>query len=444
MNQTWLKYLPAGIHQRLSGQHKLQQIISNAGWLVFDKILRMGFGLFVGAWVARYLGPTQFGLMNYAFSFVALFSSLATMGLDTIVVRNIVRDPACSYEALGTTFVLKLIGGFVTCILSFALIVILRPGDSTSHWLVAIAGLTTLCQALDAIDFWFQSQVQSKYTVYAKNLAFLSVTSVKIVLLFLKAPLIAFAWANFAEITVGGIMLAIAYHMRGNSMFLWKASFSQAKKLLRDSWPLILSSIMIMIYMRIDQVMLGQMSSDKEVGIYSAAVRLAEAWYFIPMAVASSTLPSIVELKALNEERFYEKLQKLYCLMAFMAYAIAIPATFFSEWVVKFLFGDAYGKAGMMLVLLIWSGIFTNLGVARSSFLTTMNWTRIHFLTVFGGCIINIVLNYLLIPKYGGMGAVIASFVAYWFAAHGSCLLFRRLHRTAYMMTKAMIYPRFW
>lgn len=444
MNEVWTRYLPVFLRKRVEGRQDLQKVIGNTGWLFGDKILRMGMGLLVGAWIARYLGPGQFGLLSYAGAFVSLFSAIATMGLDGIVVRNIVRDPSCRDEALGSAFALKFVGGVVTLLLSFVAIVILRPDDALTHWLVVIAGAATIFQAFDAIDFWFQSQVQSKYTVYARNGAFLAVTAIKVVLIVIKAPLIAFAWSNAAEIALGGAGLVFAYKKAGFHVLSLKGSTVYAKVLLRDSWPLILSSAVIMIYMRIDQVMLGQMVGDKEVGIYSAAVRLAEAWYFVPMAVASSTFPSVVEAKALGEERFYKRLQKLYNLMAFMAYAVAVPATFLSGWVIEILFGAAYSKAGPMLAVLIWAGIFTNLGVARSSFLTTMNWTRIHLMTVSLGCIINIAMNYVLIPKYGGMGAVIASLVAYWFAAHGSCFVYKPLRKTGFMLTKAMIYPRFW
>jgi O-antigen/teichoic acid export membrane protein len=199
-----------------------------------------------------------------------------------------------------------------------------------------------------------------------------------------------------------------------------------------------------MIYMRIDQVMIGEMVGDKEVGIYSVAVQLVEAWYFLPGIIVSSVFPSIVEAKSMGDAVFYERLQKLYNFLALMAYAVAIPVTFLAGWIIELLFGPLYGKAGPMLSLLIWSFLFTNLGVARSTFLTAMNWTKIHLMTVSLGCIINVGLNYLLIPRYGGMGAVIASCVAYWFAMHGACFIYKPLHKTGRMLTKAMICPRPW
>ena len=436
--------MPLFVRKRLEGRLDLQKVIGNTGWLFSDKILRMGVGLFIGAWIARYLGPAQFGLMNYAGSFVALFSAFSSMGLDGIVVRNLVREPSCQNEALGTALVLKFIGSIVTLSLSIVTIFILRPGDYLTHWLVGIAGAATIFQAFDAIDFWFQAKVQSKYTVYARNAAFLLVSTLKVALIILKAPLIAFAWANFAEVALGSIGLILAYQKSGHSIRALKSSAAHAKLLLRDSWPLILSGLVGMIYLRIDQVMLGQMAGAREVGVYSAAVRIAEAWYFVPMAVSASVFPSVVEAKSLGDDRFYKRLQKFYNLMALMGYAVALPVTFLAGWIMKTLFGAAYSEAGPMLAVLIWAGLFVNLGVARSSFLMTMNWTRVHFMTMVWGALVNVVLNLLLIPHYGGMGAVIASLIAYWVAAHGSCFVYGPMFKTGSMLTKALYYPKVW
>jgi O-antigen/teichoic acid export membrane protein len=298
--------------------------------------------------------------------------------------------------------------------------------------------------AFDTLDFWFQSQVQSKYTVYAKNSAFLIVSVVKVFLILGNAPLVAFAYAGFVEIAIGSVGIVATYRLSGHRMGSLQSNVPRAIGMLKDAWPLILSGVAIMIYMRIDQVMIGEMVGDKEVGIYSVAVQLVEAWYFLPGIIVSSVFPSIVEAKSMGDAVFYERLQKLYNFLALMAYAVAIPVTFLAGWIIELLFGPPYGKAGPMLSLLIWSVLFTNLGVARSTFLTAMNWTKIHLMTVSLGCIINVGLNYLLIPRYGGMGAVVASCIAYWFAMHGACFVYKPMHKTGHMLTKAMIYPRVW
>ena len=444
MNQSWITILPLFLRKKLEGQRDVQNIFANTCWLFADRILRMGVGLFVGVWVARYLGPEQFGLFSYAGAFVALFSAVATLGLDGIVVRNIVREPKCKNEILGTTFILKSFGGVIAFIMTMTAILILRPADHLTMWLVGITAVGTIFQAFDTIDLCFQAQVQCRYTVYAKNVAFILVSVAKVFLILFKAPLLAFAWAGTAEIVIGAGGLVLAYRASGGLITNWKKSRELGLRLLHDSWPLIFSSIVITIYMKIDQVMLGEMVGSSEVGVYSVAVRLAEVWYFIPMAVVSSTFPRVVAARQESDELFYGRLQKLYNLMALMAYVVAVPVTFLAGPIVEVLFGAAYSKAGPMLALLIWAGMFTNLGVARSSFLTTMNWTKIHFVTVLLGCLINVALNIILIPSYGGMGAVIASCVAYWFAAHGACFVYRPLFRTGIMLTRAMLYPRVW
>lgn len=439
-----MKYLPPFLRHRVEKRNYFQNVLSNTGWLLADRVIRMGVGLFVGIWMARYLGPELFGLYSFAGAFVALFSAFSTLGLDGIVIRDIVKTPSIKDETLGTAFVLKLSGGVATFLIVLVGIARLRPGDSLAFWLVGIISAGMIFQAFDAIDFWFQSQVQSKYSVYAKNTSFLIVSIVKIFLILSKASLIAFAWAGFAEVVIGSAAITMAYRMRGHRVTNWRFRLERAKTLFKDSWPLMMSGIAIMIYMRIDQIMLDLMAGDHEVGIYSAAVRLVEAWYFLPMVIVSSVFPSIVEAKSMNEELFYHRLQKLYNFMALMVYFIALPITFLSGWIIQTLFGLPYSGAGPMLAVLIWSLMFTNLGVARSTFLTTMNWTKVHMVTVSLGCCINVLLNLLLIPRYGGMGAAVASCVAYWFAAHGACYFYKPLYKTGTMLTKAIICPKVW
>ena len=164
---------------------------------------------------------------------------------------------------------------------------------------------------------------------------------------------------------------------------------------------------------------------------------------FIPTAIYWSVFPSIVAAKQVSEELFQERLQKFYNLVVLLAYAVAVPTTLLAHWLVDVLFGQSYTRAGLMLTWLIWAHVFS-LEIARSAFLTTMNWNRFYFLSVFLGCILNIGLCYFLIPRYGGTGAVIASILAYWLAAHGSCFFFKRTFRTGLMLSKAMLYPRIW
>lgn len=444
MNQAWTRYLPRFLREKVEGRAYLQNVVTNTGWQFADHLVRMAVGLAVGIWLARYLGPERFGLFSYALAFVALFAPFGTLGLEDILVRDVVRAPERKDEILGTAFALRLAGGAVSFAAALGTIFVLRPADALSHWLVGIVAAGTVFQAFHVIEFWFHSQVQARYAVLAKGGAFVACSLAKVGLILAGAPLVAFAWVALVEVAAGTFGLVTAYRWTGNRLGRWRSGLGAAAKLLADGWPLMLSAMVTAVYLRIDQVMLGHLVGDEEVGIYAVAVRLAEVWYFIPTALYWSVYPAIVEAKGIGEELFYDRLQRFYNLAALTAYAVALPTTVIAHWLVPTLFGEAFARGGLMLAVLIWANVFSSLEIARSAFLTAMNWTRLYLATVTLGCALNIALNYWLIPLYGGMGAVIASLAAYWFAAHGSCFLFRPLRRTGTMLTRALVYPRIW
>jgi O-antigen/teichoic acid export membrane protein len=217
-----------------------------------------------------------------------------------------------------------------------------------------------------------------------------------------------------------------------------------ARKLLKDSWPLILSAFLTMIYLRIDQVMIGNMIGSAELGNYSVAVQLSEVWVFIPMVVISAVFPAFVEVERDNEELFYAHLQKLYNVMTLYAYLVAVPVACFASEIIQVLFSSSYADAGPLAAVMVWAMVFSSLGAARNLLVIVKNWTRVNLLSVFLGGLLNIILNLFLIPVYGSMGAVIATLISYWFAVHGSCFFFKSLRPTGWMMTKAMFYPKVW
>ncbi len=444
MLQTWTRYLPGFIRQRIETNPLLQDIIGNTGWMMGDRIVRKAVSLLVGVLMARYFGPQLYGEFSYAIAFVLLFSPVAMLALDAVTIPRMVRNSADKDEVLGTAFLLMTLGGVLAFFLAAGAIFLVRPYDSLSHWLVTILAGATIVQAFIAIEFWFESQMQWKFTVYAKTSAFLLLSMVKIGFILFKMPLVAFAWAGLAETVAGSAGLIIVYHFRGYAVRAWRFSMSLGKSMLRDGWPLIVSAILTMTYLRIDQIMIGNMIGSKELGLYSVAVQISEVWYFIPMAICSSVFPAIVKAEAHSEELFYSRLQRLYNLMVLLSYGIAIPVAFFADEIIVFLFSAAYRDAGPLLTILIWTGIFTSLGAARNLLIVAKNWTRVNLVSIALGCTTNIFLNVMLIPQYGAMGAVVATFISYWFTIHGTCFFFKSLRPTGRMMTKAMIFPKVW
>jgi PST family polysaccharide transporter len=416
MNAYWIKYLPGFVRTRLDGRHGLQAVLGNSGWLFADRILRMGVGLFVGVWIARYLGPEQFGLWNYAIAFTALFGAFATLGLDNIVVRELVKTPARQNELLGSAFALKLIGGTIALLITLLAISLVRSGETLTLWLVGISAAGFVFQSVNVIGFYFQSEVQSRYTVYAANGAFILMTMVKIALLLSAAPLIAFAWAGLGEVILTAYFLTLVYRANHHRMREWRYEGSVARELMSNSWPLILSSISIMIYMRIDQIMIGQMLGDKEVGLFSAAVKVSEIWYFVPIAIVSSVFPAVIESKQQSTSLYRARLQTLFTMMAWLGIGVAIFMTFASEFIVTSLFGRAYIPSATVLVIHVWSGVFVALGVASGSCLTVENLQKYSFFRTLNGGIANVVLNLIFIPRYGINAAAAATVVSYAFS----------------------------
>jgi polysaccharide transporter, PST family len=414
--KNWL-VLP-GLSQRLQQHKNLRNIIANTSWLFADRILRMGVGLLVGVWVARYLGVAQFGLLNYVMAFVALFNTLANLGLPALIIRTITHTPEQQETILGTAFWLQLWAGIATLFGAIGMIFVLRDGDPLMLSLVAILASVSICQAFETIDLWFQSQVQSKYTVIAKNAAFLLLAVVKVMLIQLRAPLLAFAMATLAEAIVGVVGLILFYHRQGYAIGAWRWSFSLAKKLLGESWPLILSGFTIMIYMKVDQIMLGQMIGDQMVGVYAAATRISEVWYFIPTAIASSVAPGIYAAKKdLDESLYYQRIEQSLKVLSVIAIAIAVPMTFLSGTVMTALFGQEYAAAGPILAIHIWAAWFVFTGVGTSAWFIAEGLIHLSFRRTLMGAVINIILNFLLIPAYGGIGAAIATVISQAFAS---------------------------
>ncbi|MEH1940647.1 MAG: flippase [Nostoc sp.] len=390
----------------------LRAIVANTGWLFADRILRMGASLVVGVWVARYLGVQQYGLFNYALAFVALFSPIFTLGLDDVVVRHLVRKSSNKEEILGTSFWLKLLGGIASVLLAVSTMFFLGEHETLKISLVAILGMAGIFRAADTIELWFQSQVQSKYTVIAKNTAFLLNSVIKIALILTKAPLLAFAWVTLAEFAMSAIGLLIVYQVKGSSLWLWRWNFAAAKTLLKESLPLIFSGFAIMIFMRIDQVMLGQMIGDSEVGVYSAAVRVSEIWYFIPGAIVSSVAPAIYAAKEKSESLYYQRIGQLFSLMTCISLAIALPMSLLSDKIIMVMFGSGYAEAGAILAVHIWTSLFVFMGLATSPWFIAEGLNHVSLGKTLFGAILNIVLNLLLIPKYAGLGAAIATIIS--------------------------------
>lgn len=439
MTPAWLKLIPAPLRARIEHRPELQKALTNTGWLFGDQILRMGVGLLVGVWIARYLGPEQFGLLNYAMAFVALFGAVASLGLNDIVVRDLVKEPDDANTTLGTAFLLQFVGGLLAFGLAVVAISFARPDDDLSKLMVAVLGFVMVFKSTEVVKYWFGSQIESKYVVWVESGVIFILALIKVGLILAQASLISFVWAAFAEGLLVAVGLLGVYAWRGGILGVWRVSCGRAKTLFNDSWPLMLSGLAVLVYMRIDQIMLGQMLGDEAVGIYSAAVRISEVCYVIPIVIVASVFPAIVEAKKQSEALYYQRLQKLYDLMVLLALAIAIPMTFLSNWLVLLVFGEDYAQAGVVLALHIWTGVFVFLGVASGRWYLIENLQMLVFYRTFGGAVINILANLLLIPKYGILGAAMGTVLSQMAAAYVFDYMSSKTRNVFWMKTKSLL-----
>lgn len=431
------------VKRRFASSLEIRQVIGNTGWLVAESVFRMLLGLVVGIWLARYLGPSAFGELNYALALVGMFSVVASLGIDSNIVRDIVRDPDKNHEILGTVFRLKLVGGVIAALLSVLAVSILRSDHPQTIFLVAIMAAGMVFLSVETISLWFQAQVQSKHSVYAKNLAYVLGALIRVGLIINEAPLIAFAWAGLVEASTAAFGLVLVYRLKlGYFPLAWATSWSRAKNILREGWPLLFSSISTILYMRLDMLMLGEISGDRAVGIYGVATRLSEAWYFLPVAIVSSLQPGLVKAKELGSEQYAKRLFQMYRLMAAFSGTVSLLVLFAAEPLVNFLYGSLYTEAGVVLALHVWGSVAVFLGVVSTQYLIIENLQKISLYKSTIGLVCNVVLNYLLIPSHGPIGAAVATLLSYFFSTF-LLVFFKSTRYQALLMFRAL-FPHEW
>ena len=411
---------------------------TNTSWLVTGNVIRLAINLAVGVYVARFLGPERYGELSFAIAYVGLFSSLSGLGLDSVLVREIVRSPEERAILLGSAFGLRLIG-FVLIFTAVLLGLWFQPEAWRSRWLIMVIALGYLFQAAYVINDDLEARVQARYTVQVQLVVLAIVSFFQLAGAWFGAPLMYFACAMLLSsiLTAGGLVWV--YFMKFGGMREWRFSSGIAKKLMKDALPLIFAGLAIMVYMRIDQVMIRNMLGSEAVGYYAVAVKLSEAWYFVPTAVTASLFPAIINAKKRSETLYMNRLQRLHNLLVLISIVVGVAGVILAAPVIRILFGEAYMPAAEVLSIYVWAGLFVSLGMASHYFLMAedMHWRA--FFRTFSGMIINIFLNLVLIPRYGMSGAAMATLVSYAVAGYVYDLFDARCRGMFVVKTKALV-----
>ena len=386
------------------------RILKNFSWLLFDKIIKVFLGLFVASLIARHLGPKYYGILNYSLAYISLFLLFSKMGLDQIVVRELVKNPHTANELLGTTFTLKLLGSCVAIAMIFFSLLIIDTDQETGA-VVLIVSAAFVFQSFDVIDYYYQSKVLSKYTVIARSSAFISTSLLQIYFVFNNYSVIYFAAAYSLNFLFAALLLAYVYKKMGSSVRQWKFSIQKTKELMVFSWPLAISIFIMSIHARIDQVMIGNMLGSEQVGIYSTAVVISEFWYFIPVLLVNSLMPYFVKLRENNKKLYEARLTQLYSMMFWIGFIIGVFAIAFGDEVIILIFGDSYSSSYSSLVISIWNGIFISQAVVRGIWMISENLQKYRLYINLLVVTLNVLLNYLLIPRLGIAGAAISTLI---------------------------------
>lgn len=415
------------------------KIVKNILWLFFDKILKMGVGVFVFVLMARHLGPENFGLFNYIVALVSLFGAIAVLGLNAIVVKELVED-SNKEKILGTTFVLRITGAVVSYFFLVLTIYLLRPNDDLSKYLIVIIGISLLFASSDVVKYWFESQINSKYAVIVENSVFLVFAVVKLFLIYNNASIEAYVYVAVVESVFLFFGLFYMYYKQGKLLNKWHFNKEKAKNLLSQSWPLIVSSAAWIIYTKIDQIMIGQMLSDEEVGYYSAASRLSEVANFLPAIITLSIVPALIKLRLKNDILYNYRFQQLYYLVVTLMVVVAIIATLFSELIITFLYGEIYLSSASVLSIHFWIVIITSLAIVSGKYLVNAGLQKITMQRHIIGVLLNIPLNYFMIPVYGINGSAIASLLSLFVANYVFDLLQKETRMIFIQKTKALCF----
>jgi PST family polysaccharide transporter len=381
---------------------------SNVAWLLGDKLTRFLVAIFVSAWVARYLGPERYGVLAYAIAFISMFQAVSLLGLDNLIVRDIAASPAQAGRVLGTALRLRLIAAGISYLALGAWIVLFQREDMTVSVVVLLAGLAILFQVSDVIDLWFQSRIQSRRTVVAKISPAWATAVFKVLLIQLGASLPAFAAANALETGLAAIALVIAYAgYRTERRWEWDGALARA--LLAQSWPLLLSGLSILLYMRVSIVFLRESAGTAEVGFYGVAATLSEMWYFIPMALGSSIAPIVSRQRAAGSDAHRRTLLKAFAGMWALSLSVVVVNILGARLFVGLLYGPQYAASAPLLALHALTFIPVCLGVMQSVWLINEGRSRLALHQALSGALTALVLNLILTPRYGAYGAAIAT-----------------------------------
>ncbi|MBT84242.1 MULTISPECIES: flippase [unclassified Limnobacter] len=398
----------------------LSKILKNSGWMAAEQVIRLVAGLFVGIWIARHLGPSSYGSLSLALALSTIVGIFATLGLNRTVVRELTlhaNEENFGKQIVASVLAWRLLFSFICYAVTVGISLGFGQGDPL---LVGIVAASISFTSFDVIDHYFQSKTASRYSAIARSTNFFLFLGIKLVLLLSESDVVYFAVVTALEAMGNAVALWFACRTYGIRPGIKDIDMRHGWSMIMQSWPELFAGFACLVFMRIDQIMLGNMIGNVAVGEYAVASRLAEAWYFIPGALVASSFPAIVRQRTQDSVLYLKRLHQLMLAMVGISYLVAAVVTLLAPWVISTLFGEAYASSAAILIVLIWSGLFVSLGTASGSWIMAEGKPMLNLTRNVAGALANIAFNFYLIPLYGPLGAAIGTLgslsIAYFFS----------------------------
>lgn len=418
---------------RIKSRIKGNRFFSNVAWSVLGKAVQMALKLIVVLITARYLGPNNYGVIEYTASYVVFFTDLAGLGFTGIAVKELLEKPEEQGKTLGTMIFFRICSSVLSSAAIVVLVFFLDQGDALIVKVAFLQSLSLVFQSFEMIDYWYQSRLEAKTSVKIQTAAYIVMASYKVAILVLQKDVTWFACTTALETLVVAVLLLISYYRRRTQRF--EISFGLGKNMLKQSYHFVLSGIMVTLYCQMDRVMLKQMLDESVVGLYSAAMTISTMWGFVVNILIYSAQPLIITSKKSDEKLYIKQLKRLYAAIIWIGIFVASGISFCARWVVEIMYGSEYLPAAPILVVSVWYTIFAMVGNARGIWMVCENKAK--YLKYYAGigAIVNVILNYLLIPVWGASGAAVATLITQFVTAIVGPALFKetRIH-TRYVM----------
>jgi len=415
------------------------RVVKNASWMIAEQAVQMIISFVIGMLTVRYLGPSNYGVINYCNAYTAFFTAIAGLGIEAIVVKELIARPEEQGEIIGSSIFMRLLAGLFSMVSIFIILFFVDKGDPVILKVALLQSSVLVFKAFEIIDFWFQSKLQSKYASILKSISYVLVAAYKVFILVTHKSVEWFAFSVSLDFLIIAVLLTIAYFRHGGAAF--KLSKKISKILISQGYHYIISTLIITIYAQMDKVMIKHMISEADTGLYSAALMICQYWSLIPIAIINSMRPVIMEYKKDGKEEEYKhEFSRLYIILTWLGLGVSLLISLLAPFIMKVVYGETYVPASGALAIAIWYTTFSVLGVARGNWLVCEDKNQYAKWFVLFGAVTNIVLNLILIPTLGINGAAIATLVTQLVVCYVGPAVFKDTRENAVQMFKAFVF----